>query len=218
MELYLVRHGEMTGDPHAYYQPPVHGCLSTDGCQQAQALGQALADVPLTAVYASPLGRSIQTAQALAQERNLPIGIREWLVEWRPATVTGECPDPAQYEAMMKSASELRPERCWKTPAGEGCMEMWARIVPGFLRLLEEHGMEAGHGGYLLPDGDQQKIAIVAHGGSLGVLAAFLMGVPARPFAPFSFEFTGVLAVTFIKRADVWYPAMRVGALQGKQS
>lgn len=166
MELYLIRHGEMAGDPHEHCRPPVQGCLTEQGCRQADALGVAMADVGLTALYASPLGRAIQTAQALAHGRSLPVGIRAWLVEWRPATVTGECPDPAQYEAMMKDAAELRPEQCWKTKAGEGCMDMWGRIVPGFLHLLEEHGVEAGHGGYLMKDGDQQKLAIVAHGGS----------------------------------------------------
>ncbi|MEI8197093.1 MAG: histidine phosphatase family protein, partial [Phycisphaerae bacterium] len=111
MELYLIRHGEMAGEPHVYYQPPVQGCLSELGCQQAAALGQALADVPLTAIHASPLGRALQTAQALAQGRgpdggDLTIGVHEWLIEWRPATQTGECPDPAQYEAMMQVAAE----------------------------------------------------------------------------------------------------------------
>ena len=210
MKLYLIRHGEMAGEPHTYHRPPVQGCLSDLGCRQAQALGKAMADVALTAVYASPLGRAIQTAQAIAQPRDLPIGICDWLVEWRPATVTGECPDPAQYEAMMKDAAELRPELCWKTKAGEGCLEMWGRIVPGFLHLMQQHGVEAGHGGYLMKEKDEQILALVAHGGSLGVLAAFLMGVPARPYSPFAFECTGVMEVAFIKRADVWYPAMLV--------
>ena len=218
MELYLIRHGEMAGEPHMHYRPPVQGCLSELGCQQAAALAQAMLDVPLSAVHASPLGRALQTAQAIAQERGLRIGIHEWLVEWRPATQTGECPDPAQYEAMMKNAAELRPEQCWKTKAGEGCLEMWGRIVPGFLQLMEHHGVEAGHGGYLMPEGDQQRVAIVAHGGSLGVLAAFLMGVPAQPYSPFAFECAGVMQVTFVQRADVWYPALRVRELQGRQA
>ncbi|MEI8197186.1 MAG: hypothetical protein WCI73_14910, partial [Phycisphaerae bacterium] len=101
--------------------------------------------------------------------------------------------------------------------AGEGCLEMWARIVPGFLQLMELHGVEAGHGGFLMPEGDTQKVAIVAHGGSLGVLAAFLMGVPARPYSPFAFDCTGVMEVPFVRRAGVWYPALRVKPLQGRR-
>ena len=37
MELYLIRHGDMAGDPHQHYVPPVAECLSELGCRQAAA-------------------------------------------------------------------------------------------------------------------------------------------------------------------------------------
>lgn len=212
MELYLIRHGDMTGDPHKYYTPPVAGCLSDLGCRQAAALGEALSDVTFEAVYSSPLGRAVQTAQAIATPRKLEIGLIPWLIEWRPATVMGDC-DETAYEAMMARAAEVPPEQSWKTCAGEGTLEMAHRIVPPFLKLMSQHGVHARHGGYVCdnPD-DQQRIALVAHGGSLGLLASFLLGVPIRPYSPIAFSQTGVAFINFLRRMDVWYPTLFIPA------
>jgi broad specificity phosphatase PhoE len=207
MELYLIRHGDMQGDPHRHCAPPVTDCLSDLGCRQAAALGEALKDVPFTAAYASPLGRAIQTAQALRAPR---IDIADWLIEWRPATVTQGI-DDAAYEKLLARSADIRPEQSWKTDAGEGTLEMAGRIIPGFLNLMTAHGAPPGHGGYLLDDAqDAQRIALVAHGGSLGVLAAFLLGIPIRPYAPIAFQQTGVAVFELIRRVDVWYPTLRI--------
>ena len=213
MQVYLIRHGNIAGDPHRHYVPPVEGCLSETGVAQAARLGTALAGVRFDAVYASPLGRAVQTAQAVADPQGVKIHVLPWLVEWRPAHIM-EGGDPANYEAMMKAAADLRPEESWKTPAGEGTFEMAHRIVPGWIHLLSRHGIRAGHGGYLLSRADDaQRIALVAHGGSLCVLLAFILGIPFQPFAPLQFAETGVAVIDFVRRKDVWYPALRLHPL-----
>ena len=210
MQVYLIRHGKMAGDPHCHYVPTVTGCLSELGERQAASLGKALADVKFDAVYASPLGRAIQTAQSFAIPQGVKIDILPWLIEWRPAHILNGG-DDANYEKMLQSASVLRPEESWKTMAGEGAFEMANRIVPGWLQVLGRHGIRAGHGGYLLENAeDNQRIALVAHGGSLCVLLAFILGIPFQPFAPIQFDETGVAIINFIQRLDVWYPAIKI--------
>ena len=210
MELYLIRHGDMQGDPHQCCEPPVENCLSDLGVRQAVALGAALLDVEFSAVYSSPLGRAIQTAQAFADPNS--IKILPWMIEWRPATVLRGC-DDASYETMLAASAKLRPEQSWATDAGESTFEMTGRVIPGFLKLMQDHGAHAGHGGYLLHDPkDTQRIAIVAHGGSLGVLTSFILGLPIRPYAPINFDQTGVAVFKFIHRVDVWYPALSIPA------
>jgi broad specificity phosphatase PhoE len=212
MELYLIRHADMAGDPHRHYAPPVSDCLSDVGCQQAVALAESLAGVEFSAIYASPLGRTLQTAQALAEPRRLDVGAVPWLVEWRPATVTDGI-DDTQYERLLAKSADIRPEQSWKTEAGEGTLEMAHRIIPGFLRLMAAHGVHAGHGGYLLDDpNDRQRLALIGHGGSLGVLASFLLGVPIRPYAPVAFAQTGVAVFDLVRRVDVWYTSLRIPA------
>jgi broad specificity phosphatase PhoE len=213
MQIYLIRHANMAGDPHQYYTPPVAGCLSEKGMAQAAKLGAALADIPFDAVYASPLGRAIQTAQAFSDARRLKIETLPWLVEWRPAHIMNGGND-ANYETMLKAGSLLRPEESWKTADGEGTFEMAHRIVPGWLEVLSRHGIRAGHGGYLFEnDEDTRRIALVAHGGSLCLLLAFILGIPFQPFAPIQFAETGIAVIDFVKRSDVWYPALKINPL-----
>ena len=200
----------MAGDPHEHMEAPVEGSLSELGQKQADALGKALENVDFDAVYSSPLGRAIQTAQAIADPRGLPIKTLEWLIEWRPSEelLNG---DEANFEAMMESLGNLRPENTWKTIAGEGVCEMANRIIPGLQELLASHGVHAGHGGYICDDPENDtRIALFAHGGSLGVLLPFLLGVPLNPMSPVSFSETGVAVVEFTQRLDVWYPVLRV--------
>lgn len=210
MQFYFIRHGRMAGDPHRHERPPVVGCLSEVGVAQAAALGRALAKVPFDHVYASPLGRAIETAQALTRADGCDIEIRDWLIEWRPAHVM-QGGDPANFEQMARTAAMERPERMWKTDAGEGALEMAARLVTGWVDLLASLGIEAGHGGYLLGDPEDARcVALVAHGGSLGHLLSFVLGVPIRPNPPISFLETGVAVVRLVRMGDVWYPQLEV--------
>ncbi len=212
MNLYFIRHGQMSGDPHQHFTPPVSGCLAPEGVAQAKALGRALAEVAFDRVFASPLGRAIETAQALTRKPGVAIAVRDWLVEWRPAHVLHGS-HPANHEQLCKDAARLRPEQAWKTAAGEGALEMAARLVPGWIELLASLGVHAGHGGYLLdnPD-DARNVALVAHGGSLGHLLSFVLGVPIRPNPPIQFAQTGVAVVTLVRQADVWYPMLQIPA------
>jgi len=211
MQLILVRHAQIQGDPFQHYTPPVDGCLSPAGCVMAQRLGEALKSWKIDAVYSSPLGRAVQTAQAIANPRQLEIGLLPWIVEWKPATLTGECEDPRDLGNRYAAAEKIHPERAWKTPAGEGTFEMAHRIVPSLLEFLANQGIEAASGGFLIkPEALEKNIAIVAHGGSLGLAASFLLGIPLRPYAPLAWSLTGVGVIEFVHRTGVWYPQLVV--------
>jgi broad specificity phosphatase PhoE len=222
MELLLIRHGQIAGDPHAHYQPPVTGCLSQKGQAQAMRMAQNLSDLVITSIYASPLGRALQTAQAIAAPRDLPIEVCPFLEEWRPAEVLIQ--RQARQQAAHSGSTDVqttiqptivdqqyRPEVAWKTPLGEGTYEMAARLIPPFLNLLQQHDCTPAHGGYLLdnPD-DSQRIAIVAHGGTLGMLLSFLLGLPLKPYSPISFCETGVARLRFQLHVDVYYPTLLI--------
>jgi broad specificity phosphatase PhoE len=80
--LLLIRHGEnefvKTGKM-AGRLPGVH--LNDRGRQQAAELAKALADVPLKAIYASPLERAVETAEPIAEGRKLEIQLRPDLMD-----------------------------------------------------------------------------------------------------------------------------------------
>lgn len=211
MDFYLIRHGNMAGDPHEEFTPPVReGCLSEKGVAQAAQCTEALSGIRFDRIFASSLGRAVQTAQGTSDRLNCDIEVIPWIKEWIPADQLTDS-EATRYEVMQKRSAELRPEQSWKTPAGEGAFEMAHRIIPPFLNLMDSLGVEAGHGGYLLknPD-DVRKIAFFAHGGSLSVLLNFLLGLPTQPFAPVSFAETGVAVVRLVRRVDVWYPTLLI--------
>lgn len=70
----LIRHGENDYSKKgrlAGRLPDVH--LNERGQKQAEELGQALAEVPLKAIYSSPLERAMETAEPIAKARKLSI-------------------------------------------------------------------------------------------------------------------------------------------------
>ena len=64
MNLLLIRHAvnDWVGKRLAGWTPGVH--LNDEGRAQAEALVQRLAEVPLAAIYSSPLERAVQTARS----------------------------------------------------------------------------------------------------------------------------------------------------------
>jgi len=64
--LHLVRHGESTFNAEGRIQGHSDVPLSERGCQQSQAVADALVDVLIEAVYSSPLRRAHETAQRIA--------------------------------------------------------------------------------------------------------------------------------------------------------
>jgi len=76
------RHG-MVANPDGVIYARLPGFpLSADGLHEAERLGAMLADARVTAVYASPLERAVQTAEALAAPHGLDVVPDDRLLEW----------------------------------------------------------------------------------------------------------------------------------------
>jgi probable phosphoglycerate mutase len=78
-----IRHGEVHNPEHVIYAGLKGYGLSETGQVQACAVGEALRDAPIAALYASPLDRGIETAQAIADATGAEIIPDERLHEWR---------------------------------------------------------------------------------------------------------------------------------------
>ena len=66
MNLWIVRHGQTAWNIQRRFQGISDIPLDADGIQQAENLAQRLKAIRFTAIYASPLSRSLQTAQIIA--------------------------------------------------------------------------------------------------------------------------------------------------------
>lgn len=72
MTLYLARHGQTEENIARIFQGHLPGTLTAEGMAQAEALHDALRDIPLDALISSDLKRCIDTARRVAGDRNLP--------------------------------------------------------------------------------------------------------------------------------------------------
>lgn len=134
----LIRHGEndMVGKRLAGRIPDVH--LNEKGKAQACKLAAELADLPIKAVYSSPLERAVETAEPVAELHQLEVQILPELLEI----------DFGHWEG--KHLSRLKRGRLWKIvqgspaefrfPDGESFAEAQARVAAGLTALSEKYG------------------------------------------------------------------------------
>ena len=139
-KLVLVRHAvtEQTGPMLTGRAPGVD--LSDDGRRQAKALGERLAEIPVAAVYASPIERTAQTAEAIAAHhavdvRELPGVIEADYGEW----TGGKLADLAKTE-LWKTVQRA-PSRA-RFPGGESLAEMQGRMVTALEAVVADHAGE----------------------------------------------------------------------------
>lgn len=207
MKLVLIRHGEMQGDPWCRPQRPVSNCLSARGVAQAEAAARALAGRRWHAVFSSPLGRALQTAEIVCG-RNTAIQLLPPLEEWQPNPALVNAPSTV-WEEMMRRDADRPLDMMWQTDAGEGTYAFCSRVVPGVLATLDALGCHPRYGGYVIePALADAEVAMVAHGGSLGTLLTHLLGMRPSPSSAFGFRLAGMAELDFVHRAGVWHPQL----------
>lgn len=207
MELLLIRHGEMAGDPFIKPGLGVTGCLSEKGVQEAKATAKLLEPLELTHVFSSSYGRALQTAEIATKGKPVSIQILDFLHEWAPNHSLDELPSTEASKIREQTAS-YEIDQLWKTELGEGTYEMLNRIGPPFLKELNKIGLKRNFSFYTRDESlsEDARIAIFAHGGSLNILASFLMNFTPNPAGYFNFEHTGILRITFNKVKNIYFP------------
>ncbi len=164
-----IRHGETDWNAAGRWQGHAPVPLNAAGRAQSQALGNYLArnGWPLAAIYSSDLPRAMQTAQAIADALGLTVHpdarLREIdLGEWQGLTREEVLAwDGERYAAHQADRDHV------PTPNGETHLALRARVLAAFDEITARH---AG-----------QTVALVTHGGTLGVLLVSLFGPLQRP-------------------------------------
>jgi probable phosphomutase (TIGR03848 family) len=126
----LLRHGRTTantGGVLAGWTPGVG--LDETGVQQAQAVAERLATVPLAAVVSSPLERCRQTAELLVAGRDLAVRTDERLGEARYGDWTGRPIKELVKEPLWKVVQQHPSAAVFPGPEGEGLAQTQARAV-----------------------------------------------------------------------------------------
>ncbi|MGH8000889.1 MAG: histidine phosphatase family protein, partial [Brasilonema sp.] len=65
LTLYFLRHGQTECNRHNLFCGSINPELTTDGLEMAKAFGTAYSSTPWTAIFCSPMARTIATAKPL---------------------------------------------------------------------------------------------------------------------------------------------------------
>lgn len=143
----LVRHGQTIWNVGASsegerFRGRIDLPLNERGREQAAALARRLISEPITAIYASPLQRAIETAEPLARQRGLAVHPLQSLIDinygdWQEHLHSEIArSSPILYRQWLDEPHLVRP------PQGETLDEVRERSMKALEGLLEKHGEE----------------------------------------------------------------------------
>lgn len=192
MELILVRHGQP-----AWSTPEGLGRNDPDltelGHAQAARVAARLADTEdlpgrgdVDRLYVSPAIRAQETAAPIAAALDLPVDTRDWLWELRNPPEWEGSPMAAIDAEFARLQARTRDEWWEGHPNGESLRDFHHRVTTGLDGLLAELGVTPAEDGlWDVPaePSDVDRVVIVAHGGTNGMITAHLLGAPAEPWA-----------------------------------
>jgi broad specificity phosphatase PhoE len=166
--LLLVRHGATTLSAEDRFAGATDIPLSDDGRAQAAALAERLRDDPISAIYCSPMRRTLETASIIGEPHQLaPIS--------RPALREI---DHGHWEGLTRQDVESRFKdeyARWEedpfssAPSGGECgVDVMARALPIVRAIVEAH-----HG---------QQVVVVSHKATIRLVISSLLGFDARGY------------------------------------
>lgn len=140
--------------------------LDERGQGQAEATAQRLAEVPLKAVYASPLARTMQTAAAVAAPHRLEVVADPGLLEVDYGRWTDRALAPLTRTTIWPVIQQ-RPSLV-TFPQGESIRGAQLRAVDALEVIAARH--------------DRRAVAVVSHADVIKALVAFYAGMPLDHF------------------------------------
>lgn len=173
-DLHLVRHGESTWNTLGLAQG--HNDLAeltSRGLRQAAEAAERFRGRRVRTLYSSDLRRALQTAAAFAEVLRLPVHADARLRERSLGVFEGTA--AVAIDSSVTGLADGRvadPDR--RPPRGESVRDLYLRVA-GFADELTANRDGAG-------DADAD-VVVVAHGGTLRVLRAYLHGVPVEEMA-----------------------------------
>lgn len=166
--IFLIRHGATVLTAEDRFAGATNVQLSDEGREQVRRLAVRLRDENITAIYASPLDRTVETASILAQPHGIEVQTRDGLREishgrWEQMTrkeVEQAFPDEA--DAWEKDPYTFAPV------GGESGLAVTARALPVLMDIVRAH--------------PSSNVLVVSHKATIRLLLSSLLGFDPRRY------------------------------------
>jgi broad specificity phosphatase PhoE len=183
-ELILVRHGETLHNVNRITQGWSDSELSDRGREQVRLLGERVKQMQPTALYSSPLGRAMSTAQAIADATGLEIVQLDDLREMNYGQWEGRAFLDIRTEDEELYRRWIADEDC-PCPSGESHADVRKRMLRAFESVNSE------------------RPVLVAHGTAIRIGAMALMNLPLMSALRFAQD--NAAMNIFVSRGDQWF-------------
>ena len=166
--VFLVRHGATTLTAEDRFAGETDVPLSDKGREQARRLAARLCQEQIRSVYASPLGRTVETARILAEPLGCQVQTRDGLREishghWEQLTRRDvEERFPGEAAEWERDPYTFAPE------GGESGLMVTARALPVLIQIVRDHPGET--------------VLVVSHKATIRLLVSSLLGFDPRRY------------------------------------
>ncbi|MGB8166865.1 MAG: histidine phosphatase family protein [Chthoniobacteraceae bacterium] len=166
--IFLVRHGATVLTAEDRFAGATDVPLSDEGRAQARRLALRLSGEKISAIYASPLGRTVETAQLIGKPHGLEVLTREGLREISHGRWEGMTRDEVEARFAEEAADWDRDPYTFAPVGGESGLAVTARALPELLEIVRSHP-----GGHVL---------VVSHKATIRLLLSSLLGFDPRRY------------------------------------
>ena len=169
MRVVLVRHGQTAWNREVRFRGQADVALDKFGLKQAEATGHYVATRwPVAVVYASRMGRAMQTAEAIARAHGLRAQPLEGLLDINFGAWQGLSPDEVAHRYPDLYRAWLEAPHTVHFPGGEGLDDVRARVVAALDEVVARH--------------PGQTVALVSHTVVNRVLLCAVLGLGNERF------------------------------------
>jgi probable phosphoglycerate mutase len=166
--VFMVRHGATVLSAEDRFAGATDVELSEEGREQTQSLAERLSREKITAVYASPLGRTVETARILAAPHDLEVQTREGFREISHGHWEGMKRRDVEEKFPDEMAEWEKDPYTFAPVGGESGLAVTARALPALIDLVREHPGES--------------ILVVSHKATIRLLLSSLLGFDPRRY------------------------------------
>ena len=166
--VFLVRHGDTVLSAEDRFAGETDVELSEKGREEARLLAQRLKAEKISAIFASPLGRTVDTARIIAEPHDLEVQTCDGFREISHGHWEGMKRHEVENKFPQEMAEWEKDPYTFAPAGGESGLAVTARALPALIDLVRKHPGE--------------NILIVSHKATIRLLLSSLLGFDPRRY------------------------------------